>query len=82
MWRYVTATKETRVVAFKHRNKGANSALGALWDLLVFFAVLACSAVAIIVIALGAPLAIAVSAVAGALSPKREPRRWRNAHAG
>jgi hypothetical protein len=54
----------------------------ALWDALVFLAVLLFSAFAIIFIAVAAPLAITVSAIAGAFSPAGRPRRWRDAHAG
>lgn len=63
-------------------DQGAGRILSALADALVFFAVLVFSALAVIVIALAAPLAIALSALAGAFSPRHRPRRWRDAHAG
>lgn len=61
---------------------GAGRVISALADALVFFAVLVFSALAVIVIALAAPLAIALSALAGVLSPGHRARRWRDAHAG
>lgn len=61
---------------------GAARIATALVDALVFLAVLICSVFAVIVIALAAPVALAISALAGALSPQRRPRRWNGAHAG
>lgn len=71
-------SSETR--SHKARPNAAR-AIGAVADAVVLIAVLVFSALAIVVIALGAPLVLGISAFAGAFAPKRVHGRWREAHA-
>ncbi len=64
------------------RSKSAGRIVGAVIDGVILMAVLLFSAITVIVIALGAPLVLAVSAVTGAFVPKRVRGHWRVAHAG
>lgn len=56
--------------------------LGAIADAVILVFVLLFSALAITLIALGAPIVLGVSAIAGAFGTKRARGRWREAHAG
>lgn len=67
--------------------KSAKRILGAVADAMILIAVLLFSAMTVIVIALGAPLVLAVSAIAGAFpriwsGAKRARGGWRMAHSG
>ncbi|MEZ5897714.1 MAG: hypothetical protein R3C40_11425 [Parvularculaceae bacterium] len=53
---------------------------GRLIDAVLFLAVLVFSAAALVVVAIAAPLALAISAVAGVFAKDGHARGWRAAH--
>lgn len=57
----------------------ARSLLSAAADAAMFVAVLGLTAFAVIAIALAAPVALAISALAGIVAPKRIRSHWRSA---
>lgn len=76
----MTAAVTSKTRSYKARPNAAQ-VVGAVADALILMAVLVFSALAIVVIALGAPLILGISAMTGAFAPKRAHGRWREAHA-
>lgn len=76
------ATKRISDVQKEARGARIKRLAGAAADALILITVLVFSAVAIVLLAIAAPLALAVSAMAGVFAPKHDRWGWRVAQAG
>ncbi|MHA7873178.1 MAG: hypothetical protein ACX939_12585 [Hyphococcus sp.] len=65
----------------ENRDEASPRALQTVSDILLFIVFLACATIALAALAIAAPLAIAVSAVAGLFNWKRAAKTWRPAGA-